>query len=241
MTGEHNRSGHSHRMKYRGGYNIKDLRNDLEGGLGWAHSTESVAHYLETVIPTVLEAKIKGCFRHTSSQDKTDPKKVVTSSFYKSRGGKLATCHAHGDGTWSIAFTRLGKEELAKHASETINSKQLDVHVRAEVKDDGLYHYGEMKNKPLACRGHISLNSDEAHRMHHLDDQAQVEVIDTSTTIMTTVQTSKKSSNVGSQDATGGARGAPTHWTHEQQIRNQLNTEQTQLATDLDRDGLTKK
>lgn len=36
-------------MRYRGNYSIKDLRRDLDGGLGWAHSTESVAGYMEMI------------------------------------------------------------------------------------------------------------------------------------------------------------------------------------------------
>lgn len=42
-------------MRYRGGYTIKDLRRDLDGGLGWAHSTESVANYLETIASHVSD------------------------------------------------------------------------------------------------------------------------------------------------------------------------------------------
>lgn len=72
-------------MKYRGDYDIKDLRRDLDNGLGWAHSTESVAKYLETIVrnqtvirrpkhrptleaqvPTAREAKIRCAFEASS-------------------------------------------------------------------------------------------------------------------------------------------------------------------------------
>lgn len=123
----------------------------------------------------------RGSYRHTSSQDKSDQKKVVTASFYRSDGEKIATSHAHGDGTWSIAFTPLGEEELGKQHSSgsTIGDGQLGVVVRSEVVSGRLFHHGEMKCKPQACRGYISLNSDAVHRARHpqsVDDGVEAEV-----------------------------------------------------------------
>ncbi|KAK6087699.1 thioesterase superfamily protein [Seiridium cupressi] len=221
-------------MKYRGGYSIKDLRRDLDGGLGWAHSTESVANYLETI----ANADSAGSFRHTSSQDKTDPKKVVTTSFYKARGGKVATCHAHGDGTWSIAFTGLGQDELKKQGTDAINASQLDVNIRAEVKADGLYHHGEMKNKPLACRGYVSLNNDEVHQVHHAGDQ--IEVVDSSPVQKIEGKTDPKAADLARKAGPVGARSA-TQWFRYQQDRERLSPRQLQLASDLAKEGLSKK
>ncbi|KAK9420745.1 hypothetical protein SUNI508_00836 [Seiridium unicorne] len=223
-------------MKYRGGYSIKDLRRDLDGGLGWAHSTESVANYLETI--AMREARIKGSFRHTSSQDKTDPKKVVTTSFYKARGGKVATCHAHGDGTWSIAFTGLGQDELKKQGTDAVNASQLDANIRAEVKADGLYHHGEMKNKPLACRGYVSLNNDEVHRAHHPSDQT--EVVDSSPIQKIEGKTDAKAAGLARKAGPVDARSA-TQWFRYQQDRERLSPQQLQLASDLAKEGLSKK
>ncbi len=39
---------------------IKDLRRDLEdGGLAWAHATESAGKYLQTIVSTVLELELE--------------------------------------------------------------------------------------------------------------------------------------------------------------------------------------
>ncbi|KAF3019313.1 hypothetical protein E8E14_009251 [Neopestalotiopsis sp. 37M] len=228
-------------MKYRGNYSIKDLRRDLDGGLGWAHTTESVANYMEIIascIPTVREATIKGCFRHTSSQDKTDPKKVVTTSFFKSRGGKLATCHAHGDGTWSIAFTTLGQEELRKH-DVAATGAELGVNVRVEIREDGLYHHGEMKNKPLACLSQVSLNNDEVHRMHHASDDRETElsVPDPKATSGAAVH----KTNTTSEPYQTRADYKTTQRTYYHRGRSLLNEEQQNLAVELAKEGLTKK
>ncbi|ETS84655.1 hypothetical protein PFICI_02680 [Pestalotiopsis fici W106-1] len=217
-------------MRYRGNYGIKDLRRDLDGGLGWAHTTES--------IPTVREAKIKGSFRHTSSQDKTDPKKVVTTSFFKSRGGKLATCHAHGDGTWSIAFTSLGQEELGKHNVAAVGV-ELDVNVRVEIKEDGLYHHGEMKNKPSACRGHVSLNNDEAHRIHQASDEKETESTISGAKVIAVSSPSEKSGSYERNHTRADIKARPT--SHYYRGRPQLSEEQQHLASELANEGLTKK
>jgi hypothetical protein len=94
---------------------------------------------------------------------------VVTTSFYKLKGEKIATSHAHGDGTWSVAFTALGVEELGKQKSSAaiVRDDELEVLVRTEVIAGRLFHHGEMKYKPQACRGDVSLNNDEVHRVHH--------------------------------------------------------------------------
>ncbi|KAI0596161.1 hypothetical protein F4775DRAFT_565837 [Biscogniauxia sp. FL1348] len=165
-------------MKYRGQYNIKDLRSD-SGALGWAHATESAGQYLQDIIPSVCEAKIRGTYRHTSSEDKTDPKKVVTTSFYDHRGRKIATCHAHGDGTWSIAFQKDGQAELRKRdasapaVGDHDDRPELNVAVVESVSSAGLViHHGEMIHKPRACRGAVAENNDEVHRAHRASDYA---------------------------------------------------------------------
>ncbi|KAI1631117.1 hypothetical protein F4809DRAFT_193218 [Biscogniauxia mediterranea] len=163
-------------MEYRGQYNIKDLRSD-SGALGWAHATESAGQYLQDIIPSVCEAKIRGTSRHTSSEDKTDPKKVVTTSFYDREGRKIATCHAHGDGTWSIAFQKGGQAELRKRdpsASGSVDDRpERKVAVLESVDSAGLViHHGEMIHKPRACRGVVAENNDEVHRAHRTSDYA---------------------------------------------------------------------
>ena len=180
----------------------------------------------------------RGCFRHTSSQDKADPKKVVTTSFFKSRGGKLATCHAHGDGTWSIAFTTLGQEELRKH-DVAATGVELGVNVRVEIREDGLYHHGEMKNKPSACLGHVSLNNDEVHRVHHASDDKKTEssVPDPKATSGAALHETNTSSAPNQARVDYKA----TQRSYYHRGRSQLNEEQQNLAAELAKEGLTKK
>ncbi|KAI4592665.1 hypothetical protein KJ359_010567 [Pestalotiopsis sp. 9143b] len=183
-------------------------------------------------IPTVREAKI--------SQDKTDPKKVVTTSFYKARSGKLATCHAHGDGTWSIAFTGLGREELRKREASGGAADLVDVDVRVEVRDDILYHHGEMRNKPLACRGAVSMNSDEVHRVHHdNDDQRGAEFKTQEPKAISGLDSNKKTDNPEHQKA--GDNHNPPRRAYYNRGRIQLSDTQQLLASELAREGLTKK
>jgi hypothetical protein len=67
--------------------------------------------------------------RHTSSDDKYDLKKVVTTRFYSANGSKIATCHAHGDGTWNILFTDASKAQLAKMDLSPTTDDALEVTV----------------------------------------------------------------------------------------------------------------
>jgi hypothetical protein len=108
----------------------------------------------------------RGHHRHTSSDDKYDLKKVVTTRFYSTNGSKIATCHAHGDGTWNILFTEAGKTQLAKMDLSPTTEEALDVTVFQRIDEGGkLFHYGEMINKPDVCRRPITENNDERHRL----------------------------------------------------------------------------
>ncbi|KAI1866674.1 uncharacterized protein JN550_007527 [Neoarthrinium moseri] len=231
-------------MLYRGDYSIKDLRRDLETGLGWAHSTESVARYLETIVNELSKLIPRGSYRHTSSQDKSDTKKVVTTSFYKYKGGKIATCHAHGDGTWSIAFTLLGEEELKKQqdlGSKT-NEDQLEVLVNTERNGGQLIHHGEIKNKPQACRGHISLNNDEAHRTHKARPQKGGYVPEGPPAVSSTghraLEDHSSISDVAQPTSNSRAGG---HLAYYQRSRDRLSLEQKHIASELAKDVLTRK
>jgi hypothetical protein len=112
--------------------------------------------------------------------------------------------------------------------------------VRVEIREDGLYHHGEMKNKPSECLGHISLNNDEVHRIHHASDDRETEL-----------------SVPGHPQATSGAALHETSTTSEpdqarvdykatqrsyyHRGRSLLNDEQQNLAAELAKEGLTKK
>jgi hypothetical protein len=84
----------------------------------------------------------------------------------------MASCHAHGDGTWNILFTGAGKAQLAKMDLSTALEDALEVTVFQRIDKDGrLFHYGEMINKPDACRRPAPENNDERHRLK----QAEIE------------------------------------------------------------------
>jgi hypothetical protein len=108
----------------------------------------------------------RGNWRHTSSEDKCDLKKVVTTRFYSANGSKIATCHAHGDGTWNILFTLASKAQLSKIKFSPTMDAKLEVTVLQRIDGRGrVFHYGEMINKPDVCRRPISENNDELHRL----------------------------------------------------------------------------
>ena len=114
----------------------------------------------------------RGTYRHTSSEDKYDLKKVVTSRFYKSSGPKIASCHAHGDGTWSILFTEDRKAQLAKANLSSSVKNALEVTVFQRVDENGnLFHYGEMINKPGVCRRPVPENNDEKHKLKQMEPE----------------------------------------------------------------------
>ncbi|CAJ2502691.1 Uu.00g100850.m01.CDS01 [Anthostomella pinea] len=157
-------------MEYRGQHSMKDLR--ASGALGWAHATESVGQYLQGIIPSVCRARIKGLHRHTSSEDKTDPKKVVTTSFYDRRNLHVATCHAHGDGTWKLFFSSHGHDELQKLGLSAPDEGRPEpkVTVKESVTSCGhITHHGEMITKPRGCLATVAINNDEAHRLSAQD------------------------------------------------------------------------
>jgi len=108
----------------------------------------------------------RGDWRHTSGGDKYDPKKVVTTEFKSAKRCTIATCHAHGDGTWNLLFTSTGKNCLSKMTLSPVIEAALEVTVLQRIDEAGrVFHYGEMINKPDVCRRPISENNDERHRL----------------------------------------------------------------------------
>lgn len=140
---------------------IKDLRRDVgEAGLAWVHATESAGKYLQTILPGVSNVSCE------QSDDKYDLKKVITTKFYAANGSKIATCHAHGDGTWNLLFSPAGKTELSKKKTSPATEAALEVVVVQRIDEGGrVFHYGEMLNKPEVCRQSVSENNDELHRL----------------------------------------------------------------------------
>jgi hypothetical protein len=129
--------------------------------LGQAYSSVKI---YSTMQPKLTQ--YRGNWRHTSSDDKYDLKKVVTTRFYSANGSKIATCHAHGDGTWNILFTLVGKAQLSKIKFSPTMNANLEVTVLQRIDERGrVLHYGEMINKPDVCRRPISENNDELHRL----------------------------------------------------------------------------
>lgn len=160
----------------------------------------------------------------------------------------MATCHAHGDGSWSIAFTAEGQEELRNCEAAATDSPQLDVDVRSEIKGGFLYHHGEMKNKPQACQRYVALNNDDVHREHQADTDGQHDVRTKLNSANANARGPDAKTMGNGSKSYAGRNGAPsvndlspTPWSHSQRGRPPLAPEQTQLATDLARDGLTKK
>jgi hypothetical protein len=191
----------------------------------------------------------RGSYRHTSSQDKTDSKKVVTTSFYKSKNDKIATCHAHCDGTWNVLFTARGKTELQTlGASSTVNEgRQLEVNVRSVEKFGQLFHYGEIIDKPQACRGYVSINEDDVHRMNQSDPATEIGNIP--------IPAGSSTANHPGANYLRGRTGdtmihnkqprsrksAVVPPVEDYQVRTRLTDEQKQLASDLAKEAITRK
>ncbi len=91
---------------------------------------------------------------------------MITTRFYAANGSKIATCHAHGDGTWNLLFSLAGKAELSKMQISPATEAALEVVVFQRIDEGGrVFHYGEMLNKPEVCRKSVSENNDELHRL----------------------------------------------------------------------------
>jgi hypothetical protein len=175
----------------------------------------------------------------------------VTTSFFSSKG-KIGTCHAHGDGTWNLVFTPLGKKELEKaDASSTPGGKpQLEVTVRSVDRSGCIYHYGEIINKPQACRGFVTLNNDEVHRMHQLNgaieggDYSISASSSTNNIVQSTTKFEIKPAGV-SNEATEAPANPPRSRNqfvpHYRSRDQQLSTEHEQIALELAREAITRK
>jgi hypothetical protein len=91
---------------------------------------------------------------------------VITTKFYVAKGSQIATCHAHGDGTWNLLFSPAGKAELSKMKTSPATEAALEVAVFQRIDEGGrVFNYGEMLNKPEVCRQSVSENNDELHSL----------------------------------------------------------------------------
>ncbi len=72
---------------------------------------------------------------------------MITTRFYAANGSKIATCHAHGDGTWNLLFSLAGKAELAKMKISPATEAALEVTIFQRIDEGGrVFHYGELLN-----------------------------------------------------------------------------------------------
>jgi len=127
------------------------------------------------VLASILLTWCRGDWRHTSGGDKYDLKKVITTRFKSGKGTTIATCHAHGDGTWSLLFSTAGKAHLSKMNISSTIEDSLEATVLQRIDDEGrVFHYGEMIKKPEVCQRPISENNDERHRLK----QAEIKELD---------------------------------------------------------------
>jgi hypothetical protein len=194
----------------------------------------------------------RGNYRHTSSDDKYDLKKVVTTRFYSANGPKIATCHAHGDGTWNILFTDAGKDQLAKMDLSPTIDDALEVRVFQRIDEGGkLFHYGEMVNKPDVCRRPTTENNDVRHRLKQaelggLDKRPLTELFPTRIPCTEEVTTdgddnsrSRKPRNASAITTSRLNVGNPRYSRYNRD--DSLTPDQQQLAGELAEGGLTGK
>ena len=192
--------------------------------------------------------RCRGDWRHTSSDDKYDLKKVITTRFRTGRGTTIATCHAHGDGTWNLLFSHAGKAHLSKMNISLAMEATLEVTVHQRIDDQGkVFHYGEMIKKPDVCRRPVSENNDERHRLK----QAELEAIDKKGFTQLFPRTIPPTESSEENGQTSDPRMASTSAANQDASRpwmaryikndNLLPLDQEQLAVDLSKETLTGK
>jgi hypothetical protein len=195
----------------------------------------------------------RGDHRHTSSDDKYDLKKVVTSRFYSRDKSPIGTCHAHGDGTWNILLSPYGKVLLSKKNLSSEIEKELEVKVLQRIDERGrIFHYGEMLNKPDVCRRPVSENNDEQHRLKRAElertaGKGLTELfsgrIQREEVAMPEGDKNLGAPGPGSAPITPSNRASPQRPQQSRYSRDDdlLTTDQEQLAADLAREDLTGK
>ncbi|KAI1494180.1 hypothetical protein F5X96DRAFT_666057 [Biscogniauxia mediterranea] len=169
----------------------------------------------------------------------------VSVNTYKTLGRKIATCHAHSDGTWSIAFQKGGQAELRKRDPSALVSiddrPERKVAVLESVDSAGLVvHHGEMIHKPRACRGVVAENNDEVHRAHRTSDSTAAEC---STPRQALVMPTRRSIHRGTEGQGGtDYRGpSPCPGFPTEGVANLLDAKQQDLAAELARVDLRAK
>jgi len=184
---------------------------------------------------------MRASYRHTSSDDKYDVKKVVSSRFYTASGQKIASCHAHGDGTWSLLFSSGGRGLISNEQLTPEIEARLEVNVLQRKDRTGkLFQYGEMIKKPDVCRRPVSENNDEKHRLRQLE----VEVLNSG---QLTEVVSRKKEDIAA-DGSRGPRQTAAGVLKNERPRNlrpqgdgSLTFEQEDLARKLAAEGLAGK
>ncbi|KAE9370873.1 hypothetical protein N431DRAFT_492879 [Stipitochalara longipes BDJ] len=202
-------------------------------------------------MPAML-TQCRGDWRHTSGGDKYDLKKVITTRFKSGRGTTIATCHAHGDGTWNLLFSPAGKAHLSKMGIFSAVEDALEVTVLQRIDDEGrVFHYGEMIKKPDVCRRPVSENNDERHRLKQLELK-EMDRKGFTQLFPRTIRLVEESIDEDANDEVFEARNASTISTgrkgsqhlwksHYRKDGNILTPEQEQLAVDLSKENMSSK